>query len=80
MQDLLAQLESLTQPYREQLVIDAKRLQNPLLELHTMAAGLGESATAPIEALLRATTTRSLVSARELDELAESLREALATA
>lgn len=76
MEHLLAQLEALTEEYRGQTVVSAKRLQNPLLELHTAAAEVGDTATAPIEALLTATTTRTMVAVSELDELADSVRRA----
>lgn len=78
MQDLLTQLDTLTEACRDQTVVDAKRLQNPLLELHATAVDLGEAATAPIEALLRATTTRTLLSTSELEDLADSLRQLVA--
>ncbi len=78
MEQLLQQLATLTDMSAGQQVVSAKRLQNPLLSLHSAAADMGEGVTTLIEGLLRATTTRSLIASREIDELAAVLHAAVA--
>ena len=78
MEQLLQQLATLTDMSAGQQVVSAKRLQNPLLSLHSAAADMGEGVTTLIEGLLRATTTRSLIAGKDIDELAAVLHAAIA--
>ena len=72
--ELIDKAHLLAAQYADQQVVDAKRLQNPLLDLWGLADSDG--LRAPVETLLVATSRRSQIATSELAALAAELETA----
>jgi hypothetical protein len=74
MVELLAGINELLEQYKEQRVVDAKSLQNPLLDLWGIAAQEGEDLAGPIEEVLTRTVSKSQIAFSELEVMAATIR------
>jgi len=75
MQELMALADGLAEKYTNQALVDAKTIQNPLLEMWGMAEGIDLALLVPIQDLLTATTNRSQIATSDLASLAANLRQ-----
>ena len=75
MQELVALADSLAEKYVNQALVDAKTIQNPLLEMWGVAAEIDAALLAPIQDMLTATSQRSQIAAGDLTSLAANLRQ-----
>lgn len=75
MQELIALADSLAEKYADQAVVDAKTVQNPLLEMWGVAAVIDVALLVPIQDLLTATSQRSQIATGDLALLAANLRQ-----
>ncbi len=71
---LLRKTSELLGQYEGQKVVDAKSLQNPLLELWGIAEKEGAGLTSPIEEVLTRTVSKSQIAVSELEVMAASIR------
>ncbi len=71
--------DSLAEKYTNQALVDAKTIQNPLLEMWGLAEGTDLALLVPIQDLLTATTQRSQIAASDLASLAANLRQLAST-
>ncbi len=75
MQELVALADSLAEKYANQALVDAKTIQNPLLEMWGVAAEIDAALLVPIQDMLTATSQRSQIAAGDLASLAANLRQ-----
>lgn len=74
-QELVALADSLAEKYANQALVDAKTIQNPLLEMWGVAAEIDAALLVPIQDMLTATSQRSQIAAGDLASLAANLRQ-----
>ncbi len=75
MQELMALADSLAEKYTNQALVDAKTIQNPLLEMWGMAEEIDIALLVPIQDMLTATSRRSQIATSDLASLAANLRQ-----
>jgi hypothetical protein len=74
MQDLMVLADSLDEKYTNQVLVDAKTIQNRLLKMWRMAEGIDIALLAPVQDLLT-TTQRSQIATSDLPSLAANRRQ-----
>jgi hypothetical protein len=74
-QELVALADSLAEKYANQALVDAKTIQNPLLEMWGVAGEIDAALLVPIQDMLTATSQRSQIAAGDLASLAANLRQ-----